>query len=114
MERHYAGSGPVPATLGAQTPRRREALNKYLTLDQLITPTIIMVIYWIGIVLIILGALGSMFAGLGAFFFGIIGAIIGLILWRVWCEIMLVLFRVHEDLRQIARNTTPVGAVPPV
>ncbi|MGH6989793.1 MAG: DUF4282 domain-containing protein [Stellaceae bacterium] len=40
---------------------------------------------------------------------GIIGGIIGLIFWRVWCEIMVVLFRIHDDLRKVAKNTTPGG-----
>lgn len=88
-------------------------MQKYLNLNELITPTIIRLVYWIGIALIVLGALGSVFGGFGAFVFGLIGAAIGLVLWRVWCEVMLILFRIHDDLAQIARNTAPSGAVPP-
>ena len=90
---------------------------RFLTFDELITPTIISIIYWIGIVLIVLGALSSMFAGFGAFIIGLIGAAIGLIFWRVWCEVMIILFRIHGDLSQIARNTTPPlqpGVLPPL
>lgn len=88
-------------------------MQRYLTLNELITPTIIRLVYWIGIALIVLGALSSMFGGFRAFIFGLIGAAIGLVLWRVWCEVMLILFRIHDDLAQIARNTTPSAAVPP-
>ena len=54
-----------------------------------------------------------MFGGFRAFIFGFIGAAIGLVLWRVWCEVMLILFRIHGDLAQIVRNTAPAGAMPP-
>ncbi|HXQ51489.1 MAG TPA: DUF4282 domain-containing protein [Stellaceae bacterium] len=91
-----------------------ETMQKYFNFDELITPTIITIIYWIGIVLIVLGALSSVYGGFGAFVVGIIVGAISLVLWRVWCEVMLILFRIHADLGQIARNTAPQpGSAPP-
>jgi hypothetical protein len=104
--------GAASALAGAANGKG-DKMQKFLTLNELVTPTIIRVVYWIGIALIILGALSSMFGGFGAFLIGLVGAAIGLVLWRVWCEVMLILFRIHDDLSQIARNTAPAGAMPP-
>jgi Domain of unknown function (DUF4282) len=88
-------------------------MQKYLGFDELITPTIIKIIYWIGIAVIIIGVIASLFvAGFGPFIGALIGGVIGLVFWRVWCEIMLILFRIHDDLKVIARNTTPAGSAP--
>lgn len=87
-------------------------MNEFLGFDELVTPSIISIIYWIGIVGIVLSVLVSLFGGFTAFVASLIGGAIGLVLWRVWCEVMLILFRIHDDLRQIARNTAPSGSAP--
>jgi hypothetical protein len=101
-------------TLAQRSNTRGETMQRYLNFDELITPRIITVIYWIGIVLLVIGGLSSIMGGFLSFIFGIISAAIGLVLWRVWCEVMLILFRIHADLGQIVRNTAPpsVSAAP--
>jgi len=84
-------------------------MRKFLTFDELIAPTVISVVYWIVIVVIIIGAIGSLFTGFRGFIVGIIGAIVALILWRVYCEIILIVFRIHAQLAEIARNTAPTS-----
>ncbi len=84
-------------------------MRKFLTFDELIAPTVISVVYWIVIAAIIIGALGSIFTGFRGFIVGIIGAVVALILWRVYCEIILIVFRIHAQLAEIARNTTPTS-----
>ena len=82
-------------------------MQRFLGFDEMVTPSIISIVYWIGIVLIVLGTLSTIFGGFVAFLGGLIAGAIGLIFWRVWCEVMIILFRIHGDLAQIARNTTP-------
>jgi hypothetical protein len=88
-------------------------MQKFLSFNELVTPTIISYIYWIGIAGILLGVLVSLFNGFMAFVAALIGGAIGLVLWRVWCEVMLILFRIHDDLGQISRNTAPGGSAAP-
>jgi len=78
------------------------------TFDTLWTPRIMNVLYIIGLFVIVLGGLGAMYmamgpAGGGAFgaLWAIIGTGVALVLWRVWCEIALVLFKLHDRLVEV-------------
>jgi len=75
--------------------------------DKLISPTLIKILYWIGIVFIVLAGLGSLVA---AFSFGggfwralvsIVGTIAGLLFWRVACEAYIVVFGIYDRLGEI-------------
>lgn len=73
--------------------------------DAMLTPKIITFVYW----LMLLGALisglstifaeygGGVFAGLGIIIGGAIGA-------RIWCELLIVLFKIHENLQKLANK----------
>jgi hypothetical protein len=87
-------------------------MHKFLTFDEMVTPAIILIVYWIVNILIVIGALSTLFSGFWGFIAGVIGAAVGLILWRVACEMMLVVFRIHAQLADIVQNTTPAGAIP--
>lgn len=88
-------------------------LNQFLTFDKLIGTKLITILYYLGLIGIGLGLIAGVLSGLGtmvsfSFFGGIgmiigslIGAAIGLLLWRFLCELYLLLFRMAEDLRDI-------------
>ena len=68
--------------------------------DSMLTPKIITFVYWLLLISILLSGLGTMFttsffAGLGILIFGAIGV-------RIWCELLIVLFKIHENLRKLA------------
>ncbi len=88
-------------------------MQKFLNFDELVTPTIILIVYWIVNVLIVIGVITSLFNGFWSFIAGLIGGAIGLILWRVACEVMLLLFRIHAQLGDIVRNTAGAAASRP-
>ncbi|HWA00700.1 MAG TPA: DUF4282 domain-containing protein [Caulobacterales bacterium] len=86
-----------------------------LNFDKFVAPTLIRIVYWIGIVLIALGTLGAIFGGgmMGAMMggygggggFNVGGALIGLIagaagflMWRVACEVWIVIFSINDRL----------------
>ena len=75
----------------------------------MITPVIIQAIFWIGLLAIVGASLALLIAGDEAWtrVMGIIYLIIGPILWRVWCEIMILLFRISETLTDIRNNIKP-------
>lgn len=76
-------------------------MKKLLFLDEMVTPKIVTLIYW----LILLGTIVSgVLAMSNSFLFGlgiIVGGAIGA---RIWSEVMIVLFKIHENLHKIANK----------
>ena len=84
-------------------------MGSFFSFDRMITPTIIKIVFWIGLVLSILVGLILLIAGgsSGARLVGLIYLLIGPLLWRIYCEILIVIFKMHESLVAIERNTAP-------
>jgi hypothetical protein len=84
-------------------------MGAFLSFDKFVTPAVIKVIYWIGIVGIVISAIVwaiaatrySAFAPIGA----IIGAILSLFLWRVYCELIMLWFKIYDEMAGIRKNT---------
>lgn len=85
----------------------------FLSFRTMITLTIMQILYGVGAALITLFGLISMFRSNseygsclpGGFFVGLLIIIIGNVLFRVWCEIIIVLFRINKTLTNIDANT---------
>ena len=65
-------------------------MNDILNFDKMLTPKIITVVYWIMLLGVAIGGLGSMFAGPGGFsisslFMGVVYAVGGAVAVRIWC-----------------------------
>ncbi len=69
------------------------------TFDRMITPVFIHVIYWIGIIAVVLAGIGTIREG--SPIRGTLGIIMGLIVVRVGCEVLIVLFRINDNLAAI-------------
>lgn len=75
--------------------------------DSMLTPKIITFVYWLLLFFAVVSGLGAMFGGYGGFTFGkfltgigiIVGGAIGA---RIWCELLIVLFKIHENLKKVA------------
>lgn len=83
-------------------------MQDYLLFRKMITPVIIQVIFWIGIVLVVLAGLGSIGAGIFAkyggsqmIFSGMLLLLLGPIAVRVYCEVVAVVFSINETLVDI-------------
>ena len=82
-------------------------MRDLLFLDSMLTPKIITLVYWLGLVMVLLTGLSTWFLGLGGFGIGklitglliMVGGAIGV---RIWCELLIVLFKIHENIRRIA------------
>jgi hypothetical protein len=73
--------------------------------DSMLTPKIIIFIYWLGLISVVIGAIGTMFAEYGGGFWTGLGILLfGLIGTRVWCELLIVLFKINENLQKIANR----------
>ena len=72
-------------------------------------PKLITLVYWLLLLASILGGVGSMFGGfeaftLGKFFPGYLYAACGALAARIWCELLIVLFKMNEALKIFAIN----------
>lgn len=84
--------------------------GKFFKFDKMITPVIIKIIFIIGIVITTLSGLGLIISGIGSNYgggmqvlTGLVTLVIGPIGVRVYCEIIIVLFKIHESL-EIIKN----------
>ncbi|HLV42698.1 MAG TPA: DUF4282 domain-containing protein [Brumimicrobium sp.] len=80
--------------------------QKLLYLDTMITPKIITIIYWILLVGSVISGITYIFGGyegftIYKFFTGIV--IIGLsaVGARIWCELLIVIFKINENLQNL-------------
>lgn len=106
----------------AQTTLAKSSLiGSLFSFDRFITPTIIKIIYIIGLVIIPLAMIGSVLAmflfavvkGAGAAFIlpafvqlivGIITSLLAILMLRIYCECVSVIFKIKEDLQILKRK----------
>ena len=84
-------------------------MNDILNFDNMLTPKIITFVYWILLLGAVVGGLGSIFAGyggfsIGKFFMGILYTVGGAVAARIWCELMIVAFKINEALQEIRQK----------
>jgi hypothetical protein len=84
--------------------------NNLLNFDTFVAPTLIRIVYWIGIAFIVLGTLmgalggGMMAGGYGGGFnplgslIVLVGGAAALLFWRVMCEVWIVIFSINDRL----------------
>lgn len=87
-------------------------LQSFLSFDKMIAPTVIKVVYWIGLVFLALGALVALIGGfammghnfgmgLGRLILSLAGFAVGTLFWRIIMEVYIVFFSIHERLTEI-------------
>ena len=75
----------------------------FLNFKVMISPVVILVLFWLGLVAIVIAAVvlfeqGKMLVGIGT-------VILGPFAWRITCEYAILGFRMHACLEQIAENS---------
>ena len=80
-----------------------------LFFDSMLTPKIITIVYWLLLLAAVVGGFGSMFSGyggfgIGSFFKGLFLIVAGAIGARIWCELLIVLFKMNEALQEIRQK----------
>ncbi len=81
-------------------------MKDMLFFDKMITTKIITFIYWLLLLSALFGGLSTMFGGyqgftFGKFFLGLLLMAGGAIGARIWCELLIVLFKMNEALQAI-------------
>jgi len=74
--------------------------------DNMLTPKVITFVYWVLLLVAIIGGIGSWFVGFGGFTFMqfltglgiVVGGVVGA---RISCELLIVLFKMNEALQEL-------------
>lgn len=81
-------------------------MGDFLRFETMITPILIQIIFWVGVVAVIIAGIVSIGHGsaesIGK---GVALIILGPIIARIYAELLIVWFRIFEHLRQIDSNT---------
>ncbi len=85
-------------------------MESVLFFKEMITPKIITLLYWLLLAGVVITGVGAMFAGsmmgggfgFGSFLHGLMIIVFGAIGVRVWCELLIVLFKIHENIQRLA------------
>jgi hypothetical protein len=87
---------------------KSEKVVDFINFKKMITPMIIQVLFWVGAVLSILGGLVTMatsfgrYGGGGAQFLGgLLVIVLGPVVVRIYCELLILFFRMNETLSEI-------------
>jgi hypothetical protein len=82
----------------------------YFSFKSMIALRIIQILYIIGAVGTTLAGLYWLFAGDGAIghLMGLLILVLGNVFWRVWCELLIIFFRMNQTLNSIEDNTRKI------
>lgn len=99
----------TPSTSGA-TNGQPSPIGDYFSFKKMITLNIIQILYAVVAVLITIGSLGLMASDDNDFLpggplMGFIVLVVANVLWRIWCEWLIVFFRINKSLASIDRKT---------
>jgi hypothetical protein len=70
--------------------------------DKMLTPTVIAVVYWLALIGVVVGGIVVMISQ--SFFGGLLTIVFGALFARIWCELIIVLFKVNDALQEIRRK----------
>jgi hypothetical protein len=81
-------------------------MGDFLRFETMVTPVLIQVLFWVAVIFFIVdGIIELVSGGVGR---GIALIILGPIAARIYAEILILLFRINDHLRQIGHNTQRV------
>lgn len=94
-------------------------MTEFLGFRKMITPVIIQILFWIGVAVSVMSGIGLMLAGAAAsaeagrygggaglpggllVFAGLLQIVLGPIFVRIYCELLILFFRIYETLAEI-------------
>ncbi|KJG02986.1 DUF4282 domain-containing protein [Photobacterium angustum] len=79
-------------------------MKSMLSFDSMITPKIVTVLYWLLLFVAVVSGLSTIFGGYGGItsyklLMGVGTILGGAIGARIWCELMIVIFKINENLQ---------------
>jgi hypothetical protein len=80
-------------------------MGDFLKFETMMTPFVIQLIFWIAVVILIIAGIIQIAQGGNGIWTGLATIILGPIAARIYCEIVIVFFRINDHLRAIQHNT---------
>ena len=115
---------PEPVPLLPDGGLRPNAVVDFLLFRTMIAPLIIQIVFWVGVIVCVLGGIINLVISIGVMVNGQVGVglllalvslgsiFVGPLLVRIYCELFILLFRIYDTLREILAATekrTPPG-----
>ncbi len=88
----------------ARMARTRNQLSDYLSFKRMIVPEIIQGIFWLLFFLLVVGSLQQM-AQIN-FLGGLLTLVVGSLFVRIFCELLVILFRIHDSLAMTEKKSS--------
>lgn len=90
-------------------------MSDFWSFRKMVTPVIIQILFWVGVIACVIGgiamiAMGSQYYGSKTTLQGVLLLIFGPLAVRVYCEILIVFFRINETLTEIKHVLEHRGA----
>jgi hypothetical protein len=79
-------------------------VNDFLGFRKMITPVVIQVVFWLGLLMNLGASIYVMSRGGLSILFGFLMIFFGSLMVRVYCELIILLFRIYDSLRAIERK----------
>jgi len=84
-------------------------MNEFFRFRRMLTPTIIEVVFIVGAALIVVGGLltaimSAVQAGGRGVIAGLLVAVFGPLILRIYCEVLIVIFKIHESLQELVER----------
>lgn len=76
-------------------------MNEFLTFRKMVTPVFIQVVFWLGLVANLGVSIYTMTRGGISILLGFLLIFLGSLMVRVYCELVILLFRIYDSLRAI-------------
>ena len=106
---------PLKPILMMEGRMEKRNFKDFITFKSMVTPYLIQIIFWLGIVIVFATGIFLMTSGGIEILAGLFMWFFGVFYVRVFCEIMIIFFRIYDTLREIKDSLAPggEGATPP-
>ena len=84
-------------------------MNEFLSFRKMITPMVIQILFWIGVAASVIGGIVIMSQGGVLIVAGFLYLLIGPIVVRIYCELLMIIFCMYDELKAIR-----VAVAPPI
>ena len=83
-------------------------MRAVLTFESMITPKIITFLYWLLLLAVAIGGIGTMLSfgrlSFTSFASGLLIIAGGVLAARIWCELLIVLFKINEHMQTVSKR----------